>query len=243
MTDKDKVKFIRTTASGIKLSAMPLSGSGASLMDPAMAASFQLQEYLDKYIDGYLLADLESIATRIPSNLHPGAAGYPMILTLCAGMELLGALLRPPNKEKFNEDDGIRYFGHYWKHYLSKVNPEYEQFGEVARTLVRNGLAHLFMTKPRIGVVKSNPKLHLKQVEDHLVLDAVQLYEDFKKSYLEYAKPGILDGKEGTQLASNRLRQIMAKYTIESDATLKKLMQDLEKEVSQGTTTLPPTIS
>lgn len=233
-----------TTPSGANLANQSsLSGSGASLMDPAMAASFQLQEYLEKYIDGYLFCDLKSIATKIPANLHPGAAGYPMILTMCAGMELLGALLRPTLKDKFNEDQGIKYFGHYWKYYLSKTNPEYKKYGEIARTLVRNGLAHLFMTKPNIGIVKSNPRLHLKKVEGHLVIDCVRLFEDFKKSYEDHAKPVILDGKEGTQLASNRLHQIMAQYTIEADKVLQKLLKETEKELSTGTTTLPPTIS
>ena len=246
MRDGENQHAIRTTISGsLSISTPSLAASGASLTDPAVAAGFQLQQYLDKYIDGYLFHDLESIANNISPNLHPGAAAYPMILTTFAGMELLGALLRPTLKDKFNDDDGIKYFGHYWKYYLSKSNPEYKRYGEIARTLVRNGLAHLFMTKPNIGIVKSNPQLHLKKLDGHLIIDAVRLYEDFRKSYEDYAKPVILDGKAGTQLASNRLSQIMAQYTVESDKTLQKLMKEIEDDPYpyMGTTTLPPTVS
>lgn len=236
----ERLKNLKTTTSGT-LSAS-IASSGASLIAPGAAASFDVKSYLEPYIDGYLLCDLESIAYTIPSDKHPGAAGYPLILTICAGMELLGALLRPSIKDKFNEDDGIKYFGHYWKHYLSKVDPEYEKYGEVARTLIRNGLAHLFMTKPRIGVVKSNPQYHLKKVEGHLIIDAVKLYEDFKKSYIDYAKPVLLDNQDGSILASNRLHNILAKYTIESDENLKKLLGKLDDNASTNTTTVPPTI-
>lgn len=223
----DKKQIVSTTPSGINI--FDQNNPGVFIANPthphALASNDlrHLEEYLDQCIDGYLLADLESITTRIPPDLHPGAASYPMVLATCAGMEFLGALLRPTSEDEFNEDDGIKYFGHYWKHYLSKVNPQYEKYGEVTRTLVRNGLAHLFITKPKIGIVKSDPSRHLKTEGEHLIIGAVQLYEDFKKSYIEYAKPVILDGKDGTQLASRRLRQMMDKYTAESERVLKIL--------------------
>jgi hypothetical protein len=232
----EKIKNIKPLISN------SVRASGASLMDPGVAASFGVNNYLEKYIDGYLLCDLESIAYDISPKKHPGAAGYPLILTICSGMELLGALLRPKIGEKYDEELGIKYFGHYWKHYLSKINPEYDKYGDAARSLVRNGLAHLYMAKPRIGVVKSNSKYHLKQLDDHLVFDAVMLYEDFKKSYLEIAKPILLDGKDGSILASNRLNNILAKYMLESDEKLSKLLGELDNK-SGDTTTVPPTIS
>lgn len=241
--NRKSVENITTTTSGTGFhDYKTVAASGASLMHPSTMAQLKLQEYLENYIDGYLFCDLESMATLIPKDLHPGAAGYPMILTICAGMELLGALLAPTKNEKFNDSDGIKYFGHYWKYYLSVSEPNYKKYGQVMRSLVRNGLAHMFMTKPRIGVVKSNPVLHLQDFDNHLIIDAVRLYEDFKRSYIEVAKPVILDGGLGTQLASNRLNQIISQYTIESNETLKNLIKE-SKDALASTTTLPPTIS
>jgi hypothetical protein len=51
-----------------------------------------LGEFLERYVEGYLFADLQSMAAvKVPAGQY-GALGYPMMMTALAGVELLGAL-------------------------------------------------------------------------------------------------------------------------------------------------------
>jgi len=50
-----------------------------------------LAPFLEKFVEGYLLSDLKTMA-EIPAKDGPGNLGYPMVLAVFAGCELLGAL-------------------------------------------------------------------------------------------------------------------------------------------------------
>lgn len=192
---------------------------------PSLSENVELSDYLEICIEEYLFGDLESITKFVPSRAK-GNASFPMVLSICAGMEFLGALLLPPIEEEYvDHGRDCEYFGHYWKNYLGVVNAKYnkEINGHVAHDLIRNGLAHHFMVKFGIGTVRSQPERHLT-IENPgtiFVIDADRLYEDFRKSYFEIAKNIILGG--GIELASKRLEQIMLLNRTRSSDFRKKM--------------------
>lgn len=225
-----------------------LAAGNASTINFSHNQNDKLQKYLEKYIDGYLFNDLESIKENIKPGKQSGNASYPMILSICAGMEFLGALLRPSIDDVYSRKKDGCYFGHYWKNYLATVNKKYvdELNGEIARDLIRNGLAHHFIIKHGIGSVRSQKDRHLEisKHEKVLVIDADQLFADFKKSYEKIAKPKLLDGASGQTLAAERLNQILDEY--EQEDSFKRLSKKIQsagdEEQSSQTTTLPPVL-
>lgn len=175
-----------------------------------------VRDYIKNYIDDYLFHDVDSIIEHVP-NKHPGAAAYPILLSVLSGIELLGALLMPSEKD-YSYRQGNDYFIYYWDKYLANGQPVYKNYGEIARQLIRNGLAHLFTTKSKIGVVRSRNGTHLTiDKEGQLIIDATQFYNDFKNSYLNKAKPRLLDNAKGTELAHKRLCEISKKHNDECE--------------------------
>jgi hypothetical protein len=68
-----------------------------------------IDDFLTKFVEGYLFHDLENMSNLkvLPAQVD-GAAGYPIVATVMAGIELLGNLLTPnissfdPVKESYN---------------------------------------------------------------------------------------------------------------------------------------------
>ena len=180
---------------------------------------YDVEAYLTKYIEGYLFGDIEAIIKHVPVRQN-GAAGYPIIMAVCSGIEILGTLVRGTLSQPFSDLDTAKYFGHYWKNYLAMVNPSYASHGELMRVLVRNGLAHTFATKKGIGITRHGNALHLEIHQGQLVINANCFYEDFKKSYVEIAKPLIFHGGELHDLAQQRLNELLAANDIEAERVL-----------------------
>ena len=80
---------------------------------------------LDRVVEGYLLGDLESMATEIRDK-EVGAVGYPIVMAVLAGCELLGAMT---NEKKHN------LITSYWKAFMGEVDERYAYLGEIATDL------------------------------------------------------------------------------------------------------------
>lgn len=182
-----------------------------------------IEEFLEKYIEGYLLCDLEKMAKiELDPSEQYGGAGYPMVASILSGMELIGGLL---STSAFIRTKGNCYFQDYWRNYLSKCCPRYNVPGlnSLFRNLVRHGLAHTFLTKMGILVTKNNASSHLayeNQKQNILIIDAVEFYEDFKNSYLGLVKPIAFQGLSSTTVTKNsmqdRLDEMLNQYLSDS---------------------------
>lgn len=60
-----------------------------------------LDELLAKNVDGYLLGDIESLVRVEAQGKDAGACGYPLLMTVFGGIELLGALSSPNGVQRF----------------------------------------------------------------------------------------------------------------------------------------------
>lgn len=151
-----------------------------------------IEDFLKRFVEGYLFHDLENMVTLKPlKGQDDGAAGYPMIMTTLAGVELLGGLISPT---PFNQYDGNNYFLDYWDRCLSITNPDYENLGKLFRQLVRHGLAHSFLAKHGVFVTKmetnsTSPKFQIDLQRKEIYIDCIQFFLDFKKSYETFIQP------------------------------------------------------
>src|SRR5713101_2638674 len=156
----------------------------------------EIHEFLKKVIDGYLLHDLENMVTFTPKEGTDGSLGYPIMVSIIAGMELLGALLMTDTVDFSTEGKaGNDYFNNYWDNYFSCVDPKYKAYRSLFRQLIRNGIAHTFVGKPGIFIIKDEtaPLISPDQERYKLNVNAVVFYRDFKKSYEERVKPIVED--------------------------------------------------
>lgn len=138
-----------------------------------------LEAFLQHNVEGYLFGDLREMQ-RIP-------IGYPVLMTAFAGVELLGALLSPL---PFNTFQGAVYFNSYWQTHLYPKLKDAETVGNVLYQLVRHGIAHGFVLKGPMAVVRSDPAVHLTRDSNGLIyVDAVQLANDLMASFAAHVKP------------------------------------------------------
>jgi hypothetical protein len=191
------------------------------------APQLDLDECLRVVVEGYLFGDLDSMKNEVTMK-EMGAVCYPMMMAVLAGSELLGALT---GGRKDHEVE------HYWKHWLSKVEPKYGELGRVAQDLLRNGLMHIYLTKPGIGVRRDKPKQHLREIAGALMFNCVVLADDFRRSYEEHAKAEI-EAKRGR--GQGRLNELMGDATKKSERILGDLHADVivplsPAEVAGGT--------
>jgi len=154
-----------------------------------------IDDFLKRFVEGYLFHDLENMAKiTLPQGQNDGAAGYPIVATTLAGMELLGNLLMPnisPFDPKNKSND---YFLNYWDHYFSKQNPAYTGLGRLFRQLIRNGIAHTFVAKPGIFVEKNtNRQMSLDLSRQEIYIDYNVFSKEFEDSYWKLVRP-IVDG-------------------------------------------------
>lgn len=183
-----------------------------------------LNAFLQKNVEGYLFEDLRTMrAASLPPGKQAGAVGYPLLMTAFAGIELLGALLSPG---EFNKDKGAQYFGSFWRDYLYSNDSSRAAAGDTLYQLVRHGLAHIYVTKGNVWVVKHVPAMHLVRTDDGSIwVDAVQLADDLEESYKSRVKPLIAasDGISGASM-TKRLGEMEVAYR----AQAAQLMKDLQ---------------
>ena len=165
-------------------------------MGPTPSPGLSLDTALQTVVEHYLLADLQTMQDEIPWR-ESGAVCYPMLISVIAGSELLGALTG--GRAKFEVQ-------HYWTSYMSRVNSLYVELGPLAQDILRNGLMHSYMTKPGVGVVRGIPDIHLT-IDDRglLLLDCVSLAKDFHDSYAHYARPHIDANRDAAQSGLDRV--------------------------------------
>ncbi len=148
-----------------------------------------VEDFLKKVVEGYLLHDLESMAKVTTPPGTDGALGYSMMATTLAGIELLGSLLLP-NTDPYDPNKGNTYFLDYWDNYLVKEQPAYTGLGSLFRKLLRHGIAHIFVAKPGIFIEKgSGRRVTIDTTRQELYIDCNVFFDDFRKSYFKKVKP------------------------------------------------------
>lgn len=198
-----------------------------------------LNEFLENYIEGYLLKDLFSVKENVPGDAHPGNAAYLITGAICSGIDFLGSLVTDRVTtaacEHCGKPEHTRSkfpFEHYCKYYLSQVDPRYTNLGPVLRELIRNGIAHSFATKGKVGITRvsdSHDDLHLVKMtkEGFLVLHADRFYDDFKKSYAEFYKPELASNPDKNAKALENYEHMRASKEIEIERTMRDVKNKL----------------
>ena len=103
-----------------------------------------LDDYLEQFIEGYLLEDLRSMASiTLPPDQRYGAVGYPMVMTALSGIEVLGALT---SRTKCSGENGADRFGAFWREYVYVEKPAFQRLHALVYQMVRHGLAHAYLT-------------------------------------------------------------------------------------------------
>lgn len=186
----------------------------------------EINNFLEKFVEGYLFCDIENMLKNCNVNESGyGSCGYPVVMSILSGMELLGDLLS--NKEiKPRNGMGNGNFISFWDNYFCQRNPGYKinNGGSIVRILMRHGLVHRFLTLPGIMIVKNSTELHwtINPKEKHIWIDISEFFVDFKNTYVELIK-----NKPGDKFEmQKRLNEIMDLY--EKDAS--SLFKEMENE-------------
>jgi len=134
---------------------------------------------LERILHEYLVKDLLALKeTRV---------AFPTLMTVFAGVELLGALVTPGS---FGTDE--RGFRHYWTDYLypASVRPRTVDEAEIIYEFARHGVMHHFFPRGMIGVTGSDPGAHLTCRSDGvLTIDVRVLVDDFVRVYEQRIDP------------------------------------------------------
>ena len=165
-------------------------------------------EFLEQFIEGYLFEDLQTMSQITPDPARPyGAVGYPMLMTIMSGMELLGGLLVSANQD-YKPRGNSANFKNFWDKYFSREFPKYATLGGLVYQLVRNGIAHSFIAKHGIVVNKlSQEAIELDSKNKELHLNPNELYYEFKQSYVNRVKPIFLGESQHDGLTVDILQQ------------------------------------
>jgi len=178
---------------------------------PAIA----IDEFLTTYVEGFLLGDLRRLAVIGEETRGTGALFYPALMTICSGMELLGAIdsdqpFSPRNK-------GRHYFKRGW---LLTYGERLDLPGEVGSQYyecVRHGLAHLFLPKGKIaavGDIAAEPR-HLTMVGEVLILHVPRMCRDFERAYYAYFRGPDFASRQATwELRVNEIVDHLASHTL-----------------------------
>lgn len=172
-------------------------------------------EFKESFIEGYLFNDLRSMSTK----QDYGALGYPMVVSILAGMELFGRLL--------SGKDNRSGFVYYWDNFFVKQNQRYSLLGELIYQLVRNGIAHSFITKPGIFITKDEKQGNAITMDEskNIYIDANLLFSEFENSYNSLVKP-IFENKRLPQnkTVQMQLDKLMADCHRNSKTEFKNLL-------------------
>lgn len=172
-----------------------------------------LTDFLANNVQGYLFHDLRAMqATVAPPGTPGGSLGYPLLMATFAGIELLGALLSPT---AFDTDSGATYFKRYWSDVLYPSRAASNEIDIVYR-LARHGIAHTFLPKGALGIVKGQPTYHLVHGQSgEFYVDASQLAADLIESYELRVRPFLSTPNVLVDAArmGSRLAEMTIKYT------------------------------
>ena len=170
-----------------------------------------LDQFLERFVEGYLFGDLRTMAAiKIPADEPFGAVGYPMVSSTLAGVELLGVLTAD---KIFNPTEGALRFEEFWTGFLYRGQPDRQPMASLVYKLVRHGLAHTFMTKPVFVVVKERHPFHLCRTTEGIVIDALTLADDLIAAYRLSVKPQLQNDRQFRERVELRFKNVRDKYT------------------------------
>ncbi|MDD2578302.1 MAG: hypothetical protein PHP96_02895 [Candidatus Dojkabacteria bacterium] len=145
-------------------------------------------------LDKYLIGDIEAILNA--RHEDGSGVGYPCLMTILSGMELLGFLLCGNKECAFTTS---------WNE-LEKTNKKYKSdpLRKVFRQTIRNGIAHNYLAKSGVYIHHSSTEKHLQRVRDNGVdglcisceqffNDFFDIYEDIKEYLIKYPEKAYLD--------------------------------------------------
>ena len=178
------MRILRRRGMGDERSSPPMT---AKLTDTELEAvrtakTATLDQFLEQFVEGYLLQDLQAMkAIPPPPGEVYGAVVYPLLMTALSGIELLGVLT---STSTFDPENGRSCFVSFWKDYVYADGPASQRLGDLVYEFIRHPLAHSFLTKPMIVVTKSHDPGHLGQTADGVFhIDALTLADDFEAAY------------------------------------------------------------
>jgi len=161
-----------------------------------------------------------------PNNGEYGATGYPMLITILAGMELIGALTYN-SSGVFDPHKGHDHFSNFWNVYFVTMFPEYKGLDSLFRQLVRNGISHIFLAKKGVMVTKGSGKRPIVDKSQRLILiDANKLFDDFEKVINKKILPllTVKSGEPSKASMQTMLKKIEQEY---DNSELEKLYKSL----------------
>ena len=119
----------------------------------------------------------------VPHDRAYGAVGYPIVLACLAGIESLGGL-SSPTEYSFDSADGARYFKDGWARWLYPHRKDNDRISTVVRKLVRHGIAHAYLTRTGVLIVRDpqHEAHHLAIGPEGLVLHADVFARDLRQA-------------------------------------------------------------
>jgi hypothetical protein len=184
---------------------------------------------LDVVVEDYVLGDLDSMAEI--EWKETGAVCYPMVMTVLAGCELLGRLAGAPKGLEVDR---------YWTQFMAEVDSRYGELAALAQHLLRHELMHSYFTKPGVGVVRGKPEAHLRFADEMLILNCLELANDFRESYERHAKPHLTDDPERRARAEQHVATIASNAAKKSEEVFVGLRSDSFGQVPPGLINLTP---
>ena len=190
-----------------------------------------IKQFLTRHVEGYLFKDLRTISrVKLRKGQKIGGVGYPFVVSILAGMEALGGLLNDSTFD-MSPSAGNTYFEDYWNNYFSKHVPRYTRFASAFRKLVRHGIAHTYLTKTGIWIIRGEPSAHLSIFthagNHYLVIDVMEFFNDFVGSYNSFVKPivwnGAVRGSINKRSMQDRLNEMITAYENQSNTELSSL--------------------
>lgn len=170
-----------------------------------------LAQFLAKYVDGYLIEDIERLKAVVPEEgKEMGACGYPLVMTVCSGIELLGAVSSPRKIDFRRRDLPSLNFLRYWRTYLYPKDRNFKRAGRGVYGLARHGVAHAFLMKGPLVVTKREAGPPLSRTpEREVVINSTTLADDFINSYRTTFTKATASRHDAMQ---KRVHQIWTKY-------------------------------
>jgi len=145
-------------------------------------------------LDNYLVEDIKAILNARHGD--DSGVGYPCLITILAGMELLGFLL---------SGDKDCAFTVCWNE-LARTNSKYksDSLRKVFRQTIRNGIAHIYLAKSGVYVHYSSVEKHLHRVRvngidglciscEQFFYDFLVMYQDIKEYLIQHPERAYLD--------------------------------------------------
>jgi hypothetical protein len=186
-----------------------------------------LDQYLERYVEGYLFGDLHSMAAVKVRGPY-GGVGYPMVMATLSGIELLGVLTSDVGFDK-KKRDGDKRFRDYWQQYLYRNHPARQRIANAIYELVRHGLAHTYTAKPTFVVTKHGDGRHMSWSPtddgESFWIDARIFADELIESYEQRVKPRLTADaafKRQMELRYGELRDVYAEDFDDMKSQLKQ---------------------